>query len=109
MKTWEDYYEEALDAIREAQGEDWRAYSAADIQSAEEQANQAMSERENLDSIEEKVRAHLIQAMHQLLEAETIIGCFYRYADSRLAKIGDVRTTIMHDLVGGKVHLNRQP
>lgn len=39
MKTWVDAYEEALDAIRDAQGEAWFAYSAADIQSAEEQAN----------------------------------------------------------------------
>lgn len=64
---------------------------------------------EKLDSSEEKVQAHLIQAMHELLEAETLIGCFYLSPNSRLAKIGDVRTTIMHDLVGGKVYLDRQP
>lgn len=47
MKSWEDYYEEAMDAIRDAQGEDWSAYCLADIKSAEEQANQAMYEQEH--------------------------------------------------------------
>lgn len=68
-----------------------------------------MSEMENLNAIEEKVRAHLVQAMHQLLEAETLIGCFYLSPDSRLAKIGDARTAIMHNLIGGKTYLDRQP
>lgn len=68
-----------------------------------------MSKKEKLDSAEEKVRAHLIQAMHELLEAETIIEYCYLSPNGRLAKIGDVRTTIMHDLVGGKAYLDRQP
>lgn len=38
MKNEEDRYEEALDAIRDAQGDEWFAYSGPDIEAAEEQA-----------------------------------------------------------------------
>ena len=54
MKTRDDYYEEALDAIRDAQGDQWVAYSADDIKAAEKQADR-MTEKKAWSIIYERI------------------------------------------------------